>query len=100
MDFVSLSGGRRSRRIPTGVAVCLSRLQKPPAVDDEIAYTENVSTHGARVISRSAFQPGEEVRVTSVKDGIAILASVVFCRRLDSGRFYVGLNFHDQAVLW
>ena len=100
MGFGNLPDGRSSRRIPTGVAVRLSRVQSPQAGEEEIAYTENVSAHGARLISRSEFHPGEEVRVTIVKNGTAILGSVVFCRILDNGRFCVGLNFQDQPVPW
>ena len=100
MGFVRVPEGREHRRIPIVMIVRLARVQNPLAGDEEIAYTENVSAHGVRVISRRAWKPGEELQVTSVKDWATMRGSVVYCQKLDSGRFCVGLNFHDQSAPW
>ena len=67
---------------------------------EERTYTDNVSAHGACVISRHAWQTGEEALVTSVKDGTAIQGTVVHCQKLKGDQFGVGLSFPAEAVPW
>ena len=69
--------GRKHGRVPMVVMVRLTHLQDALGADEEIAYTENVSAHGMRVICGRAWKPGEELQVTSVKDGSAPRGSVV-----------------------
>jgi len=82
------------------IVVRLMRVQDSPVEAKESTYTDNVSAHGACIISRHNWEPGEEVHVTSVKDGTTIRGSVVRCRKLGNGGFCVGLNFQQQSVPW
>ncbi len=100
MDFVHSIDAKRNRRLPIVIVVRLGRVQDSAKEVEEKTYTDNVSTHGACVISRHSWQPGEEAQVTSVKDGTAIRGSVVYCRKMENAGFRVGLNFQRQSVPW
>jgi len=100
MSFVHSNSARKYKRVPTVIVVRLLRVDNLPPEAQEWTYTDNVSAHGARVISRHLWQPGEEVEVTSVKDGTAIRGNVVYCEQLESGGFCLGVNFRERAVPW
>jgi len=99
MHFVHSIDGRKYRRVPIVIVVRLLRVYDHSEAQ-ESTYTDNVSAHGARVISRHSWQPGEEVQVTSVKDGTAIRGSVVYCQQRETGGFCLGLNFRELSVPW
>ena len=92
--------GRMEKRLPVAIVVRLAREQGQHANGDELTYTDNVSAHGARVVSRHAWESGEVVTVTSLKDEIAIRAKVVYCHQATGDRYYVGLNFQGRRVTW
>jgi len=62
-------------------------------------YTENVSLHGARVISQRPWQPGEEAQVTPLKYGTPVRGRVVYCKRHEMDRYFVGLNSPHPVYL-
>ena len=88
------------KRLPIAIVVRLSRMHHLPATEEETTYTDNVSPYGARVFSRCVWQPGEQVQVTTVKEGSSILGEVIYCQRLDNDRFCIGLKFQDRPVTW
>ncbi len=92
--------GRMEKRLPVAIVVRLAREQGQPVNGGELTYTDNVSAHGARVVSRHAWESGELVTVTSLKDEIAIRAKVVYCHQTTGDRYYVGLNFQGRRVTW
>src|SRR5262245_13512380 len=100
MGFVHSIDGRKYKRVPIVIVVRLLRVDDLAAKAQESTYTDNVSAHGARGIARHRWQPGEELQVTSVKDGTAIRGSVVYCQQLETGGFCLGLNFREHAVPW
>src|SRR5262250_2567696 len=100
MHFIHSIDGRKYKRVPIVIVVRLMRVHDLAAKAEESTYTDNVSAHGARVISRHSWQPGEEVQVTSVKDGTAIRGRVAYCRQLEAGGFCLGLDFQERAVPW
>ena len=87
--------GRVEKRIPLEVPMQISRLQKPDPTDfAEKTTTENVSTHGLRVLTRHAILPQERLLVTSVSGSEEPKpARVVYCQPLAEGVFGVGLHF-------
>lgn len=93
-------GGRKEKRLPIAIVVRLSRMHNLPANEEEGTYTDNVSPHGARVFSRCVWQPGEQVQVTTVKEGSSILGEVIYCQRLDNDRFCIGLKFQERLDTW
>ncbi len=54
--------GRIEKRLPTSVPVYLASVEEPRS--RERTLTENVSPHGARVISQRFWQSGEESLIT------------------------------------
>lgn len=100
MPFDQNLDGRHEKRLPIAVVVCLMDIQRPDPAGDEKTYTDNVSLHGARVISRRPWQRGDEAKVTPLKYGAPALAKVVYCKQLARDRYLVGLNFLRQPVQW
>lgn len=66
----------------------------------EMTYTDNVSAHGACVVSNRAWQPGDVAEITSLLDQIAMRGKVVYCRKHGEDRYAVGLKFQNCAVVW
>lgn len=56
------------------------------------AIIENVSPLGARVITNVICAPGKLVRLNAPNERLKLPARVVYCQRLDDGRFAVGLQ--------
>jgi hypothetical protein len=92
--------GRHEKRLPIAVVVCLTGTKPLLRLGEEKTYTENVSLHGARVISRHPWQPGDEAQVTPLKYGTSARAKVVYCKRLSTDRYLVGLTFTQSPVHW
>jgi hypothetical protein len=64
----------------------------------EPAFTENVSTHGARIVTRRRWSPGERVQVESARWNFRSTARVAYCEALPSGEFAVGLEFLNSSM--
>jgi len=88
------------KRIPIAVVVHLIRMQDQPVNGAELTYTDNVSAHGASVVSRHPWQTGDVAQVTSLKDEITLSGEVVYCQKLPDDRYLVGLNFQNRRVTW
>ena len=100
MPFDANLEGRREKRLPIAVVVRLTGVNHPNGAGGEKTFTDNVSLHGARVVSRNPWQPGEEAHVTPAKYGTPVRAKVVYCKPLANDRYFVGLNFPQQPVHW
>lgn len=88
------------KRLPIAIVVNLAQVQDEPAGGPELTYTDNISAHGARVISRRAWQTGEVAELTSLKDATTIRGTVTYCEKLPGDRYGIGLNFHISTVTW
>ena len=93
-----MSNGRSERRIAKTVNLEL-RLRDAP-VPGKIALTENVSAHGARVVGQRNLQPGQQVLVSSPKEGVRSQARIVYCQRVGESEFLVGLELSSRVELW
>ncbi|MGH9814905.1 MAG: hypothetical protein ACRD6I_02390 [Candidatus Acidiferrales bacterium] len=62
------------------------------ALPSEVALTENVSPHGARILCKRHWQADEPVLLTSVPSDLAAHARVVYCQPLRSGEYALGLH--------
>jgi hypothetical protein len=93
-----MSNGRSEKRIAktVNVEVCLWDESKPK----ERVLTENVSAHGARVLVDRRLQPGQQVLVSSPREGVRSQARIVYCRYVSEGRFAVGLEVSGRVELW
>jgi hypothetical protein len=92
--------GRMQKRLTIAVVVRLAELEDRVSRAPELTYTENISAHGACVVSSRAWRPGEAAQVTSVKERIALRAKVVHCEKRPDERYAVGFVFPEQEVTW
>jgi hypothetical protein len=88
------------KRIPIGLVVHLVQPHAQSAGGVEVTYTDNVSAHGACVVSSRLWQPGEVADVTSLKDEATLRGKVVHCHKRNDERYRVGLTFQGRTVSW
>ena len=82
------------------MVVDLAPLQLVNVQRHERTYTDNISAHGARVRSTYAWQIGEQAEITPASGETPVRGEVVYCQRLDNGRFFVGLNIGRSRIPW
>ena len=93
--------GRMEKRLPIALIVQLTQTQdgpSPPRLD--LTFTDNISAHGACVVSSRPWKRGELMDVTSVKDQVTRRGKVVHCQKRPDGRYGIGLHFGEHAVAW
>jgi hypothetical protein len=78
------------KRVPMTLAINL--VSAEDQLDTEKVLTENVSPHGARVVSRRRCQPGEPSQLVPLTGKSRLLVRVVYCERLRDGFFCLGLD--------
>jgi hypothetical protein len=89
---------RVENRIPIRVTVDLASLElRIPA---QQATTENVSAHGARILTRKRWEPNARLNVRSLLGSLRSRARVVYCEPTKSGEFAVGLELSAIAGEW
>jgi hypothetical protein len=93
-----LFDGRIEKRAMMTVPVHLVTTKEPRVA--ERAFTRNVSPHGARLVTKRLWRPGEEPLVTPLTGEFPQPARVVYCQPRPSGGFYLGLQFMDRSVRW
>ena len=93
-----MSNGRSEKRIARTVSVEVC-LQDAPKLNERMS-TENVSAHGARVFMEQKLQPGQQVLVSSPKEGVRSQARIVYCQRMSEKGFAVGLELSGRVDLW
>jgi hypothetical protein len=92
--------GRMEKRLPIAIVVNLATVNGQPASQPELTYTDNISAHGACVVSSRAWKPGELAEVISLKDQIALRGKVAHCEKRSDARYIVGLSFNGLRVTW
>src|SRR5712691_10830847 len=93
-----LFDGRIEKRSPAIVPVYLATTKAPRF--SERTVTRNVSPHGARVVTKRLWQPGEEPLLTPPAGEFPQQARVVYCQPRSKGGFYVGVQFSGRSVRW
>jgi hypothetical protein len=81
---------RMERRTAARVPLELSSLGEPSI--REITRTENVSSHGARVVTRSSWRLGDGVSVKFLRGDLRTRARIAYLKP-STGAFVVGLQF-------
>ena len=92
--------GREERRLPIMMEVSLAPAGRVTGERCEQTFTDNISPHGIRVQSSTAWSMGEKAEVTPMKGEIAMLGEVVYCQRVRGERFFIGLRFRDKHIPW
>jgi hypothetical protein len=89
---------RLETRTPLHVAVDLASLEvRYPA---QQGVTENISLHGARVITGKPWQLGERLNLRSLVGNLRSRARVVYCEMRPTGDFVLGLQLSATAGEW
>ena len=91
--------GRMERRLPIVVVVCLDGLDGE-GEKQEKAYTDNLSPHGVRVVSKRPWRPGQQAEITPMSEKSPMCGEVVYCQKLDDARFCVDLKFSQDQIPW
>src|SRR3981189_2280944 len=89
---------RIQKRTHASVALQISSAEQPFIT--ELAFSENVSLHGVRVVTERAWKPGERVIVESYHGNIRSLATVIYCYRVAEARYAVGLELRSAVGTW
>ena len=90
--------GRIEKRLPTSVPVYLASLEEPRS--RERTLTENISPHGARVISQRFWQSGEASLISRLTGEFRQIGRVIYCLPTAGDRFCVGVEFQGRTVNW
>jgi hypothetical protein len=88
---------RLEKRIPMAVAVHISGHDRAPGV--ETAFTENVSSRGARVSSIRRWRKNETLEIQSLPGDFRAKARVAYCQPQSEG-FVIGLEFLEPSGRW
>ena len=94
---MNIDSGRVEKRLCFSVSVRIWSMESPSY--EGRTTTENVSTHGTRILAGRAFQEGELVLLALPPGEFWTRASVVYCHSLPEGDFAVGLRC-DAAWDW
>ncbi len=89
---------RIEARIPTRVALELSGPDEPLIY--ETSFTENVSRHGARVVTKRRWRPNDSVLVKLPQECLPSRARITYCQPLKGGEFAMGLQFSLVVYSW
>lgn len=95
---MQVTSGRMEGRSRTTVAVELSSLSKPPVF--EITSTENISTHGARIVTKSNWPAHKPVSLKSLQGDLRSQARIVYCESLYENKFAVGVELVSPRGSW
>src|SRR6266849_4313141 len=90
--------GRNEKRTERAVTVEVLRLdESQPNVR---AVTENVSPRGARIVTDYDCTPRKHVLVTAPERGVKSLVRVIYCQRVESTKFAIGLQLIVRVEEW
>jgi PilZ domain len=81
---------RMEARIPTRFGLELSGPDDP---NYEIIFTENVSHHGARVVTKRRWNPNDSVLVKLPQEASPSRARITYCQPSKEEEFAMGLQF-------
>ena len=89
---------RKEKRIPVKVELEISTQCEPSVYENSV--TENASSHGARIISSTRWQPHEHMLVRLPFKNEPARARIIYCDALPGDAFAVGLRFPSAVDDW
>jgi hypothetical protein len=89
---------RADKRIPMEIPVMIDGHRLAPG--SESTFTENVSAHGARVVSVRRWEQGEQLHFASRTGEFRSSARVAYCQPLQGDGFAIGLEFLEPKGRW
>jgi PilZ domain len=88
---------RKEPRIPVKTFVNLYNLGQPAF---ELAPTIDISCHGARVVTKNAWQPNQPISVRSIRGNLYSHARVVYCQPYTENSFVIGIEMYYPTGDW
>jgi PilZ domain-containing protein len=70
------------------------------APGSESTFTENVSAHGARVVTVRRWEQGEKLTLASRTGEFRSSARVAYCQPLQADGFAIGVEFLEPKGRW
>src|SRR6266478_2347984 len=89
--------GRAEARGRLRASLWLTSLQKPGVF--ELVPTENVSRFGIQMVAQEFWEPAELVLVSS-PPGFCVQGSVVYCKKLPSDDYILGIRLDASVEHW
>jgi hypothetical protein len=89
---------RMEARIPKRVGLELSGPDAPLIY--ETTFTENVSCHGARVVTKRRWSPNDSVLVKLPQESLPSRVRITYCQPLKGDEFATGLQFSLAVYNW
>lgn len=89
---------RAEKRIAMEVPVLISGHRQVPG--SESTFTENVSAHGARVLTVRHWEPGENLQFASRTGEFRSPGRVAYCQLLQGRGFAIGVQFLEPKGRW
>src|SRR5882724_3187133 len=89
---------RMEARVPTRVGLELSGPDEPLIY--EITFPENVSRHGARVLTKRRWSPNDSVLVKLPQECLPSRARITYLQPLTGDEFAMGLQFSSVVYDW
>jgi len=92
--------GRMEKRLPIAIVVRLNQPQDRPVNTAELAYTDNLSAHGARVLTKNPWGSNQPITVRSVQGNLYSHARVAYCQSVDGSCFAIGVELRQPTADW
>ena len=89
---------RVEERVSLAVRVDLCSLDVRHRTQEGL--TENISTHGARIVSRNPWKRNERLNLWSLPGDFRARARVVYCEPLGHNSFAIGLQLLASSGEW
>lgn len=84
------------KHLKIGVDLCSVDVRTPA----HSGVTDNVSSHGARVLTSKALKFNERLNVRSLLGSYRSRARVVYCMPAEGGLYAIGLQLYASAGEW
>ena len=89
---------RSEQRIPMEIGVSLEGNRQVPGA--ESIFTENVSEHGARVVSVRRWEPNDGLMLVARSGEFRSTARVAYCQPMQGDGFAIGVEFIEPCGRW
>lgn len=66
----------------------------------ELAFTENVSSHGARIVTHKVLPVNQELEISSIAGNLKGHARVIYCQPLPNKSYAIGLELYNPSGKW
>ena len=88
--------GRTEKRAP--MAMAMNLVSAEDQLVTEKVLGENVSTHGARMVTKRRRQPGEQARLVPLTGDSGLPARGVYYQSLSDGLYCLGLEICGRSI--